>query len=287
MTVTLLHTSVDDCSIEQCIRYDYSKPVTNVRQRLVVVPPPRHGRQRRVDWSLDVRGAHTNDARTARDSFGNVRIEIAVPTVASWIEFHVRSTVGVREDQSAPVIRPDDRYLRSTRLTGPDDGIARLLGGCDRNEPELICERVHRSLTYEWGITGVGTTAAEALSAARGVCQDYAHLMVAACRLVGLPARYVSGHLLGEGGSHAWVEVLRDDPDHPGRWRAEAWDPTHCRRTDDSYITVAVGRDYRDVAPMSGTFEGDAEGSLTVRKHARAASQIDAREVPAPDRLAE
>jgi transglutaminase-like putative cysteine protease len=289
VTITVPETAVavDDCSVEQTIRYDYSKPVTNLRQRLVVVPPPRHGRQQRVDWSLDVRGARASNVRSGCDSFGNMRIEIAVPAVASWVEFHVRSTVGFRDDRSAATVRPDERYRRPTRLTSPDDGIARLLAGCDRDDPELICARVHRSLTYEWGITDVGTTAAEALSATRGVCQDFAHVMVAACRSMGMPARYVSGHLLGEGGSHAWVEVLRDDPDHASGWRAEAWDPTHCRRTDDSYITVAVGRDYRDVAPMSGTFDGDARGSLSVRKNARARAQIDARDVPSPDRLAE
>ncbi|MEY2424297.1 MAG: hypothetical protein QOI95_4364 [Acidimicrobiaceae bacterium] len=285
MTVTLLESSVDDCSVEQNIRYDYSKPVTNLRQRLVVVPPPRHGRQQRTEWSLDVEGAHAKVVRTRRDSFGNVHIEIVVPAVQSWLEFHVRSTVAFRDNESAPTIRRDERYTRATRLTSPGDAIARLVRGCGC-EPELICARVHSALTYEWGVTGVETTALEALSAARGVCQDYAHVMVAACRSVGVPARYVSGHLLGEGGSHAWVEVLHRHPDQPGRWRAEAWDPTHCRRTDDSYITIATGRDYRDVAPMSGTFDGDALGSLTVRKVARAGARNEARDVPAPDRLA-
>jgi transglutaminase-like putative cysteine protease len=274
--MTLLEASIDDCSVEQSIRYDYSKPVSNLRQRLIVVPPPRTGRQQRVDWSFDVRGVRASNVRTSRDSFGNVRIEVAAPSVRSWIEFHVRSTVAFRNDESTATVRPDERYLRPTRLTAPDDGIDRLLAGCDGVEPEIICAHVHRSLTYECGVTGVHTTAAEALAGARGVCQDYAHLMVTACRSVGQPARYVSGHLLGEGGSHAWVEVLREHPDHPGRWQAEAWDPTHDRRTNDNYITVAVGRDYRDVAPMSGTFDGDGQGRLTVRKRAlSAARQLD------------
>ena len=62
-----------------------------------------------------------------------------------------------------------------------------------------------------------------------------------------LPARYVSGHLLGEGASHAWVEVRADG-------RTVAYDPTHARETDLRYVTVAVGRDYRDVAPTAGTY---------------------------------
>ncbi|MDQ1455899.1 MAG: hypothetical protein QOH28_1519 [Actinomycetota bacterium] len=269
MTSTLLETSGAGCAVEQRVHYDYSKPVRNLRQRLVVVPPPRHGRQHRIDWSVDIRGADAEIVRTTRDSFGNVRIDIGVPEVRSWIEFEVRTTIAFRDDQTSARVRPDPRYARATRLTARDDAIALLLTGCDRKEPGLICAQVHRALTYEHGITDVHTTAADALAGSRGVCQDYAHLMVAACRLAGIPARYVSGHLIGEGGSHAWVEVLHHDHDNPDTWIAEAWDPTNCRRTDDSYITIATGRDYSDVAPMSGTFDGRARGRLTVQKHAR------------------
>jgi hypothetical protein len=67
---------------------------------------------------------------------------------------------------------------------------------------------VHAAITYEYGTTTVETTAAEALAGGRGVCQDQAHLMLALCHLLGLPARYVSGHLLGQGGTHAWAEVI-------------------------------------------------------------------------------
>jgi transglutaminase-like putative cysteine protease len=287
MSSVLLANSTVEAAIEQHIRYDYSKPVTNLRQRLVVVPPARHGRQYRGTWSLDVRGARATIVEARRDTFGNVRIQVVVPRVRSWVEFDVRTTVTFRDDQSLAPVRRDPRFLKHTMLTAPDDAIALLLTGSDRRDPEFICAEVHRSLTYEYGITDVDTTAAEALSGRRGVCQDYAHLMVAACRLVGMPARYVSGHLLGEGGSHAWVEVLREHPTHPDAWVAEAWDPTHCRRTNDNYITIATGRDYRDVAPMSGTFDGSAVGALTVRKHASARTQLAAMEELAPDRLAE
>ena len=98
------------------------------------------------------------------------------------------------------------------------------------------------------------------------MCQDYAHCMVALCRLCGLPARYVSGHLLGDGGTHAWVEVLVQDPS--GAVRAVAFDPTHDRRAGPRYVTVAVGRDYGDVPPTSGTFEGPYPGELTTHKRA-------------------
>jgi transglutaminase-like putative cysteine protease len=142
-----------------------------------------------------------------------------------------------------------------------------LTSGTGGLDIATVCERVHWALTYEWGVTGVRTTAAEALAGGRGVCQDYAHIMLAACRSAGIPARYVSGHLTGEGGSHAWVEVLRPDARQRGRWAAEGWDPTHNRRVDADYIVIAVGRDYADAAPLSGTYDGaGTTNTLSVEK---------------------
>jgi len=120
-------------------------------------------------------------------------------------------------------------------------------------------------MQYEAGLTHVGTTAAEALEIEHGLCQDYAHVMLAICRAAGLSARYVSGHLLGEGGSHAWVEVLL--PDGNGL-SAFAFDPTNNRLPHLGYVTVAVGRDYRDVSPTSGSFSAPYGGELTCSKRA-------------------
>jgi transglutaminase-like putative cysteine protease len=115
-------------------------------------------------------------------------------------------------------------------------------------------------VAYAPGATSVRTTAAQALAGGRGVCQDQAHVMLAVCRAAGLACRYVSGHLVGQGGTHAWVEVLVRD----GRGaRAVAFDPCHARRAGDGYVTVAVGRDYRDVPPTSGRYEGPARGRLS------------------------
>ncbi|MBV1856626.1 transglutaminase family protein [Catellatospora sp. NEAU-YM18] len=92
------------------------------------------------------------------------------------------------------------------------------------------------------------------------MCQDYAHIMITLCRLVGLPARYVSGHLLGQGGRLAWVEVIAAQD---GAATALALDPCHGRRTHSGYVTVAVGRDNTDVAPTSGSYIGAPSGRLT------------------------
>jgi transglutaminase-like putative cysteine protease len=125
---------------------------------------------------------------------------------------------------------------------------------------ERICAAVHAALAYQHGVTDVKTTAATALAAGRGVCQDAAHIMVALCRLAQLPARYVSGHLLGQGGMHAWVEVIVPYRDAA---MAVPFDPCHGHRTDNGYVTVAVGRDYADVAPTSGSYMGPPGGQLT------------------------
>jgi transglutaminase-like putative cysteine protease len=115
-------------------------------------------------------------------------------------------------------------------------------------------------MRYEFGVTTVRTTAAEALAAGRGVCQDYAHVMLALCHVLALPARYVSGHLLGQGGTHAWVEVIVAAGDGA---IAVPFDPCNARMADSRYVTVATGRDYADVAPTSGSYQGQAKGKLT------------------------
>jgi transglutaminase-like putative cysteine protease len=131
---------------------------------------------------------------------------------------------------------------------------------------DRINDWVYQSMTYRFGATGVHTTAAEALQAGAGVCQDFAHVMLALCRVCGLPSRYVSGHLLGQGGTHAWVEVVL--PAHDGTGDAVAWtfDPTHASRGGLGYMTIAVGADYSDVAPTSGTYLSSACGRLTTSK---------------------
>jgi transglutaminase-like putative cysteine protease len=122
---------------------------------------------------------------------------------------------------------------------------------------------VHAAIGYEFGPTSVRTPAAEALAIGRGVCQDFAHVMLALCHIVRLPARYVSGHLLGQGGTHAWVEAIV--PAATGAV-AVAFDPCNGRRANSGYVTVATGRDYSDVAPTSGSYLGTSRGSLTTSR---------------------
>jgi len=253
--------------LEQRIRYDYSAPVERLRQRLIVVPPAVHGAQRRGDWSLTIEGEGGTTRRTRADRFGNVAIDVTARRVECWIGFTARAVIEqVPVPASEPFVVAMDRcYLRPTRLTTADT-IIRTLVDAGAGAAE-ICARTHATLTWEWGVTGIHTTAIDAIRGGRGVCQDFAHIMIAACRASGIAARYVSGHLVGEGGSHAWVEVLSPHPERPGWCTVEAWDPTHDRPAGDGYVTIAVGRDYADVAPLSGSYVADrAVGRLSVTK---------------------
>jgi transglutaminase-like putative cysteine protease len=163
-------------------------------------------------------------------------------------------------------------FRAATSLTAADRRISEIAREfvSRHSEPEDFADAVnawiYQSMLYGHGSTDVRTTAAEALQIGRGLCQDYAHIMLATCRYAGLPARYVSGHMLGEGGSHAWVEVLLWD--RRGSYVAIPFDPTNQRRATPAYITVAVGRDYRDVSPTTGSFIAPHPGRLTTSKRA-------------------
>jgi transglutaminase-like putative cysteine protease len=256
--------------IEQAFRYEYDQPVEWIDQRLVVVPPAQHGDAHRRAHRVEVDGAASVRRRARRDAAGNTVVRGRAAGVERFVEFRIAALVErVRGDGPprlpASALR-DPKLLRPTRLTAPSGRLDALAaaawsgGGDLRDRASRLCTAAHEALTYEYGITSVSTTADEAFGLGRGVCQDSAHLMLALCHSVGLPARYVSGHLLGRGGTHAWVEVVVPDGDGAV---AIAYDPCHGRTTDAGYVTVATGRDYREVAPTSGTFRGPSTGRLT------------------------
>lgn len=261
--------------LEQTMRYRYASPVRHLRHRLVVVPPAVHGGQRRYDWGLTVSGSAVS-VSVASDSFSNHVLELEATAVDDWIEFETWALVGrsgADRVVTLPSARKIARLLAPTVLTQPGGELGEVgrelsaTGGSGLEIAERACAFAHRALAYEWGVTSVRTTAASAVAGGRGVCQDYAHVMLAVCRAAGLPARYVSGHLVGEGGSHAWVEVIVSSASaSSGHAVAVAFDPTHDRQAGENYLTVAVGRDYADVPPTSGTFEGACVGELTASK---------------------
>jgi transglutaminase-like putative cysteine protease len=137
-----------------------------------------------------------------------------------------------------------------------------------------LMDRIHTDFTYASQSTEISTPAVEALAQRKGVCQDFAHIMIACWRSMGLPARYVSGYMLtrpppgkprlvGSDASHAWVSVYVPDMPEGERWCD--FDPTNNRAPGDDYVTLATGRDYADVSPMRGVIHGGAHHTLEVR----------------------
>jgi len=159
-------------------------------------------------------------------------------------------------------------YLGPTAQTPRGPEIEAFARPCTVADDPLATTRavmaaVHSALAYVPGATTVTTTAAEALAEGRGVCQDFAHLMIAACRCLGLPARYVSGYVYAPrrgsaAASHAWADVFVGGP---------GWislDPTHDSNQTDHYVRVAVGRDYADVPPTRGVYKGVGRETMEV-----------------------
>jgi transglutaminase-like putative cysteine protease len=260
--------------LHQVFRYEYPGPIEDLRQRLVVFPAELHGGQRLVGRHLQVNGGQAT-LHEEFDQFGNRVCQLYIPRIERAIEFEVRFLVE-RKTGSGGVAVGDLRepaYRKPSLLTTPDDRLCAAAAALEAAGDGLgladrVCAWVHQQVAYRAAVTDVSTTAAEALALGQGVCQDHAHVMLALCRLLGLPARYVSGHLLGEGATHAWVEVLAPNSTRDGRLAVQAFDPSHGRRCRPDYITVAVGRDYADVAPTSGTYSAPYSGNLTSYKRA-------------------
>lgn len=122
----------------------------------------------------------------------------------------------------------------------------------------VLMHRLHQDYVYEKGVTGMNTTAEEAWGLGRGVCQDYAHILIALLHMEGIAARYVTGMLIGEGASHAWVEVL-----HEGRWYGI--DPTNDTVVAEQHIKIGVGREASDCLINRGIMHGGGQQLQTIR----------------------
>lgn len=268
--------------VRQHYRYEYTGAVWDLHQRLLMIPPDRHGTQRLLHYDLAIRGTE-GDHRTTweRDAFGNRvarivanRVPVAIDFEATYRLERIRPETGATERAPWSDAAGRLELIRPTALTAPDrrlideaDQIARQTADA-RERAEQAHEWTAGAIEYQFGITGYTTPAAMALHLGKGVCQDYAHILLALLRMLNVPCRYVSGQMLGEGAPHAWVEALIDAAD--GTVEVIAYDPTHRRRARMDYLTVAVGRDYADVSPTSGTYSGPAAGRISSTKRAEA-----------------
>ena len=268
---TVLHT-------EKTVGYDYADPAREIVTHLRLFPQAHRGPQRLLSCDLDVWPPPAR-VRQFNDEFGNGVVELFHNTPTDALRITAKLVTEHRGRDPRSFSRGRLGALHAVPATGVGaflvpsaladhsveaDRAARELAPAtlaDLERVERIGAWVYQTMRFQKGVTNIHTAASEALAGRAGVCQDFAHVMLVICRAAGLPARYVSGFVPGEGYMHAWVEVLVREPlDGGAYWWG--FDPTLNRPTNGRYLAVAVGRDYRDIAPLSGTFVGSAPGRL-------------------------
>jgi transglutaminase-like putative cysteine protease len=273
--------------------YAYRKPVLQ-SQHILHLAPREGPCQRVLRHALLIEPAPSAQVERL-DYFGNGTAILTVDDEHCELIIHARSTVEVRAPElpilalSAPWEQVASRALRNKREI--DVGVLQFVSASRHtrvgaevlayarpsfppNRPILeaaleLARRIYDDFTFDSTATDISTPVSHVLQERRGVCQDFAHLAIACLRGLGLPARYVSGYLLtfpppgmeklqGADASHAWLSV----------WAPEVgwvdFDPTNGVIPTEEHITVAYGRDYDDVSPVSGVLLGGSRQTMSV-----------------------
>jgi transglutaminase-like putative cysteine protease len=260
-------------TIEHETHYRFDRPAHHSIQYLRLTPRA-DASQTTLSWNVST----TGKLRRWVDGFGNVSHVSVQNGMHEEVPVMVRGEVETIE--TFGVLPADDglppqMFLRPTRYTEVSGSIGELVTPLiERMQDEgeiaalhaLMYEVSHR-VTYRPGLTDVDSTAAEALEHGYGVCQDHAHLFIAGCRVLGVPARYVSGYLLARSGdrgslaSHAWAESYVDDLG----W--VSFDAANCQCATDAYVRLAIGFDYAGACPVRGIRKGGGTEEMSVRVH--------------------
>lgn len=199
-----------------------------------------------------------------RDGFGNRIVVGYLPEEHDTFNFYTTGQVMVAVDMAGSTpCHP--MFLHPSRLVHWTDEMVAFAQKATAGIPDTdvcgraqaVCAAVHERFAYVPGTTSTATTALEAFSGEEGVCQDYAQVMIALCRSIGIPARYVTGLMVGHGATHAWVDVHDKT-----RW--VGFDPTNNKLVDDCYMDFATGRDFEDCPIECGIFRGGATQTQTV-----------------------
>lgn len=254
-------------SIGHVTRYTYATPALYSIHTLRLTPPNFEG-QRVLSWRVEMPGIES--AVRFRDAFGNVSHLVSIPRPHSEIAIIARGTVETQDKagfvRGLPEVAPVRIFHRQTPKTEPDDGIVELVASLKALDPidrlhelmQVIGERV----AYEVGATNAHTSAAESLKDGRGVCQDHAHIFISAARLMGMPARYVSGYFVTGSepseAQHAWAETF------VGGLGWLGFDPANQVCPTDHYIRLACGLDASSAAPITGSRRGGLDEVLDV-----------------------
>jgi transglutaminase-like putative cysteine protease len=265
--------------IEHWTNYRYARTAVSTQQ-LLRLSPRREAHQRVTKWALRVPGSlsaatdaygNLTHMHTLTESHGRLRIEASG-------ELEVDALHDGRLEESGGL--PPPAFLSTTSRTEADarllDFARTQLRGAGAAALLEFARKVGAAVVYRRGITHVQTTAAEAFALGQGVCQDHAHVFIAACRAVGIPARYVSGYYYrsshGPGtASHAWADA----------WVGSGWisiDITHGCFASDSLARLAIGRDYDTACPVRGVRVGGGEEVMETRV------EMQGEDAPAPNR---
>ena len=251
--------------VDYTTKLEFSGPVVDHHFLLRCLPQENSQQQiHSLSFSIEPDAWHAREV----DSFGNQVVVGHLMEPHSSFSWSVRAIAFVdHEHRKQMPYKPLYRYPSALTVPGPSvEGLVEEVRSSVRSNRAIQSPievathsmgMLYERFAYVPGVTTVRTTAEEALSGGRGVCQDFAHILIAVCRRLGIMARYVAGMLIGEGATHAWVEVYQ-----AGRW----WelDPTHNRPVDSDYVRIAHGRDYSDCMLDIGVFRGDVTQRQTV-----------------------
>ncbi|PVB60901.1 transglutaminase family protein [Labrenzia sp. 011] len=259
MRLTVRHTT----------RYRYDTPLANAMQQLRLTPEDGPS-QKIVEWTIDTPGIER--ATTYKDAFGNQvhmvssaepvqEVKITASGIVDTVE--TNGILGHELDSGTP----PRLFTRITPLTQSNQAIRKLAAHAEGHDRiagfHALMHAIRDKVDYRTGVTETSTTATAALAAGEGVCQDHAHIFIAAARSLGVPARYVSGYLLLEEeqaseAHHAWAEVMIHGLGWTGFDISNAMCPT------ERYIRLTVGLDSRSAAPIRGIRFGGLEENLRV-----------------------
>lgn len=269
--------------IDHATTYAYDRAARFIIQTLRLTPRSSEAQQVRnwrVETDVDAR------LRQSEDAFGNIVHTLYTEQPTQTLTVRVSGEV-VTTDTAGVVpagqeTLPPLVFLRDTALTRRDKLISVFASEFSAHPPlerlHRLMAGIHGSVAFEVGVTTPTHTAAEVLALGRGVCQDHAHVFIACARQMGMPARYVSGHMLRSDGQddqeagHAWAEALIPDLGWVG------FDPANGICSTDRYVRVAVGLDYLGAAPVRGASYGGGGERLAVRLNVRDADMQQAQQ---------
>lgn len=260
MILTVTHTT----------RYVFADPVSHGIQRLRLKPKSTHG-QEVLEWHMDLTGAR-REVEYDDQHYNHtdlVTIEPGAPEVVIDCHGTVRTSDnnGITGMHSGHM--PLWCFLRPTALTRAGNRVRQLVAAVDVDRADTLnflhalSTAVAEQIEYVPGSTSTETTAEQALTAGKGVCQDHAHVFISAGRLLDIPMRYVGGYLKMDGqvaqeAGHGWAEA------HVAGLGWVGFDVSNSVCPDERYIRVATGCDYGEAAPVTGIATGAGETGLDV-----------------------